>query len=112
MHSTAMVRLAATAIGVLGSTGLACAADLPVKAPIVAPATAYNWTGVYGGVHAGYGGGMKDWSGINFPAHGGLAGVQVGINQQIGNWVVGVEAEGTWPGLKGARDEEIAIPFS
>src|SRR3954468_2950773 len=32
----------------------AIAADLPVKAPIMAPVSVYNWTGFYGGGNAGY----------------------------------------------------------
>jgi outer membrane immunogenic protein len=81
------------------------------KAPVLAPAV-YNWTGIYVGVHAGYGGSMKDWGGINFLAHGALAGGTIGVNQQVGNWVIGVEADASWSGIKGSRFENIAIPFS
>ena len=105
------VGLAAGILGVTGCAGATLAADLPVKAQVLAPAV-YNWTGIYVGVHAGYGGGMKDWGGINFLAHGALAGGTVGVNQQIGNWVIGVEADALWSGIKGSRDEVIAIPFS
>src|SRR3954469_16651790 len=77
---------------------VAFAADMPLKAP--APAV-YNWTGPYGGVHAGYGGGVKDWGGINFLAQGAIAGVQFGVNQQIGNFVFGVEVDASWSGMKG-----------
>jgi outer membrane immunogenic protein len=38
----------------------AMAADLPVKAPILAPVSAYNWTGFYVGGNAGYSWGRAD----------------------------------------------------
>jgi opacity protein-like surface antigen len=92
-------------------TSAALAADLPVKAPVI-PQAVYNWTGFYAGVNAGYGGGMKDWSGINAVAGGGLAGVQFGFNQQVGNLVFGLEGDASWSDMKGSRFETIAIPFS
>jgi opacity protein-like surface antigen len=97
------------------STNVALAADanLPVKAPIAAPVV-YNWTGVYAGVHAGYGGGMKDWfsSLFDYAAHGFLGGGQVGINQQIGNLVIGIEADASWANIKGGQTLSIGGPFS
>jgi outer membrane immunogenic protein len=95
----------------IGFAGAAFAADMPVKAPVIAQ-TVYNWTGFYAGVNAGYGGGMKDWSGINYAAHGPLAGVQFGGNQQVGNLVFGVEADLAWSGMKGTVTQQIAVPFS
>src|SRR5258705_3411645 len=53
--------LGALALGVFSPDTSTFAADLPVKAKI-APVPYYDWSGVYVGVHAGYGGGMKDWS--------------------------------------------------
>src|ERR1700761_8306840 len=93
-----------------GLTSAAVAADMPVKAPVVQQAL-YNWTGFYVGVQAGYGGGMKDWSGINFPASGAFGGGQGGFNRQGGNLVFGIEAE-AFSGMKGSQFENIAIPFS
>src|SRR5262245_20675155 len=52
--------LSAVVLGALACAAPALAADLPVKAvPVVS--SVYNWTGIYGGVHVGYGQGMKDW---------------------------------------------------
>jgi opacity protein-like surface antigen len=107
MSRTAVIRLLAGAS--LGLSGAAFAADMPLKAP---PPAVYNWTGFYGGVHAGYGGGVKDWGGINFLAQGAIAGVQVGVNQQIGNFVLGVEVDASWSGMKGRQFEEVTVPFS
>jgi len=59
--------LAASAVGTMLSFGSALAADMPVKALV--PALAFiDWSGVYIGVHAGYGGGMKDYSGNFIPS--------------------------------------------
>ena len=77
---------------------------MPVKAaPIVA--AAYDWSGVYLGVHAGYGGGMKDWDARNadFVARGFLAGGQVGINKQISSFVFGLELDGSWADISGSQ---------
>ncbi len=49
MHRILVAALGATAF----SVAVANAAELPVKAPIVAPIIRYNWTGCYIGGHAG-----------------------------------------------------------
>jgi outer membrane immunogenic protein len=104
-------------------TGPAIAADMAVKAPLVAAAPSFNWSRCYGGVHAGYGWGKNtnDFGnaiasgltegGEGFPAEfgpfhhntrGGVAGGQVGCNHQWApNWLVGVEGELWWSGIKG-----------
>ena len=94
----------------LGLTSAAVAADMPVKAQVI-PQALYNWTGFYAGVQAGYGGGMKDWGGINFPASGAFGGGQIGFNRQVGSLVFGLEAE-AFSGMKGSQSENISIPFS
>ncbi|MDA9510866.1 hypothetical protein XI09_40675 [Bradyrhizobium sp. CCBAU 11386] len=85
-------------------TQAASAADLPVKAAAL-PVPAFDWSGVYVGVHAGYGGGMKDWTNeqLNFPARGFLGGAQIGINKQIASLVFGVELEGSWADISGSQ---------
>ena len=91
------------ALSAFASASAALAADLPVKAPILAPVT-YNWTGIYLGVHVGYGGGMKDWlnnAEFDYVAKGPFGGGQIGINQQIGNWVIGIEGDFSWAGITG-----------
>jgi outer membrane immunogenic protein len=97
--------LAASAVCALACATPALAADLPVKAPPMVVASVYNWTGIYGGVHVGYGQGMKDWLDFShdFKVKGFLGGGQVGVNQQIGNWVVGVEADASWSNIRGAQ---------
>src|SRR3954451_18515111 len=110
--------LAATALGAMVPLGSGFAADLPVKAkPIVA--AAFDWSGVYVGMHAGYGGGMKNWetagTGGSFVARGPLVGGQIGINKQLGSLVVGVELEGSWADIRGAQRLVLggpAVPFA
>jgi outer membrane immunogenic protein len=81
------------------------------KAP---PPPVFTWTGFYGGIHAGGGWGTKHWynqftgvpglAGLDVGSHhvrGGLAGGQVGFNYQVGYWVLGVEAQGSWAELTG-----------
>jgi outer membrane immunogenic protein len=86
------------------------AADLPVKAPAIAPSAApiFNWSGLYIGATAGYGWGsthqfntgasspVYDWDGV-------IAGGTVGYNWQSGALVLGVEADLSWSGIKGSR---------
>ncbi len=97
-------------------TGAAHAADMrePMyKAPVAHDA--YSWTGVYLGVHAGYGWGSAndaldlggswrtDGTGDNtrlsplgngqIKPDGFASGIQAGVNYQIGRWVLGLEAD-------------------
>ncbi len=78
--------------------GTAMAADLPRRTAAAAPAPAYksfNWTGAYAGLNAGYGFGKESASAKS--AVGDIKGYSVGgtagYNQQIDNFVVGVEGD-------------------
>src|SRR5262245_9590046 len=44
---------AIASLSAVGFVHTAPAADMPAKAPVGAPPPAYNWTGVYIGVHGG-----------------------------------------------------------
>jgi outer membrane immunogenic protein len=78
------------------------AADLPVKAPPVAPM--FNWSGFYFGGHAGYGWGQSDWTwvppggarNVSADPSGFWGGAQAGWQQQWNNVVAGIEL--TWSG--------------
>jgi outer membrane autotransporter protein len=76
------------------------------KAPAALP---YVWTGFYGGAIVGAEAGETRWF---FPAaatqttpgvNGILGGAEIGYNQQIGSWVLGVEADAAWTNGNGAQ---------
>jgi outer membrane immunogenic protein len=102
--------LAAVAISI-GDPALA--ADLPVKAPVVAPV--WSWTGLYAGINAGGSIGVNSDTqnasfissvfGVNglpnasdkHAAPGAVVGGQIGYNWQLpSRWLVGVEADWQW----------------
>jgi opacity protein-like surface antigen len=106
--------ISVTVLG-LALTQAASAADLPVKAAAFA-APVVDWSGVYVGVHAGYGGGMMDWPSAfgpstDYAANGFLAGGQVGINKQIASLVFGVELDGSWANIRGSQIQQLGPPF-
>jgi opacity protein-like surface antigen len=69
---------------------------LPVKA-LAGASRPVDWSGCYGGLHAGGGAQNDDFTGTN--GGGGLAGGQLGCNMQIGSFVLGLEGEAAWSGL-------------
>jgi outer membrane immunogenic protein len=122
--------LAGTAVAVVMAAGSAGAADMarPVYKAAPPPIPIFSWTGWYVGVHVGGAWGTKEWQDPNvfftgkggpgsafFPdttinnygVNGFLGGVQIGYNYQSGPWVWGVEAQGSWAGIRGAD----ACPF-
>jgi outer membrane immunogenic protein len=100
-------------LGVLGLMSPALGADLSVytKAPAIATPL-YDWSGFYVGVFGGGGygnhnlnnatgpAGLANFS-VNYSSTGGIAGGEVGYNAQSGNYLIGVEADGFWSGIKG-----------
>jgi high affinity Mn2+ porin len=104
-------------IGLVALTGSAAAADLPVKAPPLLGAAAYDWSGFYLGGHFGYATGSSHWSATQpgAPAITGsldlfngydmfrdtgsdLAGFQAGYNYMYpSHWLLGVEADVSFP---------------
>jgi outer membrane immunogenic protein len=107
-------------LGVLGLMSPALAADLSVytKAPGLA-APIYDWSGFYVGVFGGGGfgnhnvnNGLGPTGATNFTANyssqGGLAGGEAGYNAQSGNYLVGIEGDAFWSGVKGSDAAAIA----
>jgi outer membrane immunogenic protein len=116
----------------------ASAADVPRKAainkaPIVAPAPIFNWSGFYVGLNAGYGWGksntastINDPGAVNFALavqpffnenmsarlhpHGFIGGGQIGSNWQIGNAVFGLETDFQYFHLEDSKTAFIAPP--
>ena len=90
--------LASVAALGLVAAGAASAADLPSrKGPIAAPVyvPAFSWTGFYVGANAGYAWGNVNANGFANVGNldGFIGGGQVGYNYQIGQFVVGAEAD-------------------
>lgn len=98
------------ALGLLAAAGAASAADLPSrKGPVAAPyyPPVFTWTGFYVGVNAGYAWGQIDSTNLGVLSTNGFlgngfgfddpdgftGGAQVGYNYQIGQWVLGLEAD-------------------
>src|SRR6516165_4425149 len=117
--STRRVLLASVSAVALFIASEAKSADLPVKAPIIAPAPIFSWTGCYVGGHVGFGWGRNHhtqtgstaFSGVSggtivengaargaVDTSGGLIGGQVGCNYQYAsNWVFGVQGDAEDP---------------
>jgi len=118
--------ICAAAFSALSMTS-AVAADMPVKAPVVAP---YSWTGWYAGVNAGYSWGKSNTdvafatfpggvpivppagsiTSVNSKLNGAIAGLQAGYNWQKDKLVLGIEGDIQWSGQKGSSDFLCAVP--
>ncbi len=91
--------LASVAALGLVAAGAASAADLPSrKGPIAAPVympPAFTWTGFYVGANAGYGWGNVNANGFANVGDldGFVGGGQIGYNYQMGQFVLGLEAD-------------------
>ena len=88
------------------SCGATYAADLIIEEPLPVEASAYDWSGLYLGAHAGYLSGTVD---VTEPAaqqaalaavevasgdlSGGIAGLYAGYNAQFDNVVLGIEGD-------------------
>jgi outer membrane immunogenic protein len=98
----------------------ASAADLRApayRAPPPPPPPAFSWTGLYLGGHGGCAHDRKNYTtggfrnadpgevgsgfGIDTANGGGCyGGLQIGYNYQVGSWVWGVEADGSWGNIR------------
>jgi outer membrane immunogenic protein len=96
--------------------GSAMAADLPVKAPVLTPAAAYNWSGFYVGVNGGGSWGHSNSDVVFDPSsristaapgsvsqniNGAFGGLQAGYNMQTSAFVFGLESDIQITGQKG-----------
>jgi outer membrane immunogenic protein len=102
----------AAALAMFGFANAASAADMPVKgpaykAPIATPV--YDWTGLYIGGVVGYGWGKGIHCDGGPPVvcipetdpKGWNAGITLGYNWQLANWVLGVEGDWSWANMTG-----------
>jgi outer membrane immunogenic protein len=94
------------------SSGATVAADLPLRPPppVFAPTPAYDWTGFYVGVNAGYAWGTQDplrllTSNANrftYNISGGTIGGTFGAQIQSGKVVLGLEGDLSWANFTGS----------
>jgi outer membrane immunogenic protein len=127
------------AIAAVGFVSSASAADMPTKAFVLkAPvAVAPSWTGFYVGANIGAGWGSRSIDSFtandsataalfgsgsggtppaaSFRSSGLTGGLQIGYNWQFNrNWLVGLEADFDWSGMKGSSSSNftlIGLPF-
>ena len=111
MRSILLASVAAAAL----ISGSAFAADLPSRssAPaFAAPAPiAYNWTGFYLGVNAGYGWNSSGWRNAGAPVFtnfntngdGFVGGGHVGYNWQMNQFVFGLEGNADYSSVRGSN---------
>src|SRR3954454_306044 len=129
-----MKKILLSSVALLGLSAAAFAADLPSRRAAPAPYVAvpvFTWTGFYVGVNAGYGFSNNDRNGLGAynvtgagdvsPAifapgttitqgaldrdnSGFVGGGQIGYNYQIGQWVIGVEADLQYADLNKSRE--------
>lgn len=120
-----MKRVLVALAAALAMSSSAYAADLGARPVYKAPApavVAYNWSGVYVGGHVGWGAQQADATLLSQPlpafpdgsvfrtrADGVLAGGQIGVNWQTGNWVFGLEGDVSWTNADGSVTS--ASPF-
>jgi outer membrane immunogenic protein len=107
------VGISALALCVAASMSVASAADMPVKAPL-APAPVFSWSGFYIGGHFGWGTAHSDstilesnntffsqGTILETKSDGPLLGGQIGVNYQMGQFLFGIEADGSWTNFGG-----------
>ena len=108
--------LASAALGTLFIENWSLAADLGVRPAWVVPIPVFTWTGCYVGAHGGGGWADKTVSAPSIvPAEsvtgflaGPLGGGQAGCNLQFGgNWVIGIEGEGSAADIKGDTTQTV-----
>ncbi|HET9718281.1 MAG TPA: outer membrane protein [Pseudolabrys sp.] len=114
MHRLGIAIVSALSIAAFAQS--ASAADLPRKAPAVAPmpmAPAFTWTGFYVGLHAGWGFTSSsdatvsdnfllfDPVSLDQGGNGVVGGLQLGYNWQFApNWLIGIEGDFSGTGIR------------
>jgi len=102
------MKLQFAALALLASTMAATAADLaptPME-PVVPVAAAFSWSGLYAGLHAGYGFGDVDVNEngslvATGSIDGFVGGALAGYNYQINQFVLGAEIDGGFAAIDG-----------
>lgn len=115
-----MKTILAGIVAMIAASSPSLAADLTPRPYVKAPSAvlaAYDWSGLYAGLNAGYGTTDQCWSTPGTPslgcntASGALAGGQIGYRWQFNQWVIGLEAQGDWANLKGSHPDPFGPAF-
>ncbi len=96
------------------------AADLPVRSASVQPpilTPAYNWTGFYVGLNAGYSSGEQtplsmfsgNFEGFDYSSSGWLGGLTAGAQIQSGHVVLGLESDIAWTNITGSGSGPVSL---
>lgn len=94
------VLVMSSVLGGLAAMAPASAGSLQGEAP---PGTSVDWSGLYLGLHAGYGWSRFDTGlGADIDVDGWLVGGHAGIQRQFDRWVVGIEASFTGGDMEGS----------
>jgi outer membrane immunogenic protein len=109
MKTIRMAFLLGASMLVIG--GAARAAD-----PVIDVPEMHDWSGIYAGLHAGYGWGDRDWDddagffddeAFRYDLDGAVLGAQIGYNFQVDSLVFGIEADGSWTDMR----DTVVEPF-
>ena len=122
MRKHLLTLLAAAGLGA-ATVHSASAADLSMPPVYRAPPPLYfTWSGWYVGLNGGGGWGRSNqtasFNATGFPAgstgnfntSGGLAGGTIGYNYQMGQWLVGAEADLDWSNIHGTFNGAVTVP--
>jgi outer membrane immunogenic protein len=113
------ILLTTVSLGVLGLVSPALGADLPyAKAPVIS-APVYDWSGFYVGGFGGGGYGNHNVNNAlgntgfapftaNYTSVGGVAGGEAGYNWHSSSYMVGLESDLFWSGIRGNDANQIA----
>jgi outer membrane immunogenic protein len=130
--------VALVALGLVAPAAFAAERAVPAYAPPPPPVPVYTWTGCYVGASAGTSYGTSTHSTVansvltsnvagptplpaavaagsniadSFNLSGFIGGGQIGCNYQFGQWVIGVEADGSGTNKEGQAQEVPLAPF-
>src|SRR3990170_7650270 len=104
----------------LGASMLIISSAAQAADPVIDVPEMHDWSGIYAGVHAGYGWGDRDWDdddgdfddeAFRYDLRGAVAGGQIGFNFQVDNFVLGIEADGAWSDMRDNVSEPLFGPF-
>jgi len=104
------LRSVALALAVLGGVAVSAPASAGSNLSETSPGVAVDWSGLYLGLHGGYGWTRQDTGlGSDLKVDGWLAGGHVGLQRQFDRWVIGVEASFTGGTMEGSTTVDTGV---